>query len=320
MNITIVGAGLFGATVARLLIEKGHRIRLIEERPVVGGMAHDEMRKGIWVHKHGAHIFHTKSEEIWYFVNQFGKFNNYVHTVFALVDEQYVSFPPNTLTYQQLGTSNEQVVFDKLFSGYSRKQWGGQVHDWAISRIPFRNTLNNIYFSGEYQGIPVNGYTSLIKTMLDGIQVEHRKFTVNDLSSSDLVIYSGSLDELFDYQYGKLEYRSLQFKEYEFSGDSQGCAVINYPSIDVPYTRTIEHKHFYYQECDNTIVSYEYPCADDGTNERYYPILSENNQVLYNQYRNLLPSNVMIGGRLGSYAYLNMTDVIEQAFQLSRQF
>jgi len=320
MEVTVVGAGLFGATVARLLTDKGHCVRLVEERPVVGGMAYDELHRGIRVHTHGAHIFHTKSEEVWRFVNRFGKFNNYVHTVWCSLNGQYISFPPNLMTYQQLGSNDRQVIHDKLLDGYSKKQWGGITPDWAISRIPFRTTFDNNYFSGEHQGIPVNGYTSLVQAMIAGIPLEHRKFTLADVGATERVIYSGAIDELFDYRFGKLGYRSLRFDVQELRGDYQGCAVVNYPSPDIPYTRSIEHKHFLYQKSAVTVVSFEHPCSFDGTNERYYPILTPENQCLYCKYMGLLPSNVTVGGRLGNYSYCDMTQCIEQAFTLCKTY
>jgi len=320
MDVTIVGAGLFGATTARLLVDKGYAVRLIEERPVVGGLAYDEVVHGIRVHRHGAHIFHTKSEKVWTFMNRFGKFNNYVHTVLCVVDGQFISFPPNLMTYQQLGSNDRHVIYTKLIEGYSRKQWGGIIPDWAISRIPYRTTFDNIYFSGQYQGIPLDGYTALVQAMIAGIPLEHRKFTSHDLATGGRVIYSGAIDELFDYCYGHLGYRSLRFEDRTLPGDYQGCAVINYPAKDVPYTRSIEHKHFMYQTCDNTIVTFEHPCAFDGTNERYYPLLTPENQSRYCRYLGLLPPNVTVGGRLGDYSYYDMTQSVERAFEVASDY
>ena len=191
-----------------------------------------------------------------------------------MVDGQYVSFPPNRMAYQQLGSSDYHAVYDKLFADYTAKQWGGQTPEWAIKRIPFRDTFNNVYFTGEYQGIPVKGYTAMVQAMLADIQVEHRKFTLHEtLRDGELIIYTGAIDELFGFRYGKLGYRSLHFEERELSGDFQGCAVVNHPAIGVLYTRTIEHKHFFYQECENTIVSYEYPHVRYKGSERVQEVL-----------------------------------------------
>jgi UDP-galactopyranose mutase len=314
--ITIVGCGLFGATCARLLKDKRYDVKIIEQRPVVGGTCYDVLQHGIRVHKHGAHIFHTNHETVWKFVNRFATFNHYIHKVLSFVEGQYISLPPNNMTYQQLGCPDHSYIYEKLFKGYSQKQWGADVPETAVARIPFRNTFDDRYFTDKYQGIPCEGYTRMIRKMINGIPLEHRQFTLEQANSTDTIIYSGSLDELFNYRHGKLEYRSLTFREEEHDGDYQGIAVVNYPSPDVPFTRTIEHKHFYYQECDHTVVTYEHPCPWNGTNERYYPVPTAKNQALYAQYQAGLPKNVIVGGRLGTYRYMNMDAVVKQALEI----
>jgi len=317
-DFLIVGAGLFGATCAYLLDKRGFNVNIIE-RSRIAGTCYDVKQRGIMVHKHGAHIFHTKSETVWDFVRQFADFNNYKHRVLCYLEGQYIQFPPNKTTYRQLATDSRDVVYAKLFRGYTLKAWNTKQTD-AIARIPFRDTEDEDYFEDKYQGIPREGYTKMIQNMLGNIPIEYRCFTLEDTQEGKRVIYSGSVDELFDYRFGKLEYMSREFIEKEFAGTFQEVACVNYPSLDVPYVRIIEHKHFSESYFSKTVISYEYPRVFDGTNERYYPVLTERNKSLYRKYKRALPDNVIVGGRLGDYRYYDMDQVINNAIELCQTF
>jgi UDP-galactopyranose mutase len=318
MSIKVVGSGLFGATCARLLADKGYDVQVFEQRPVVAGNCYDEEIEGVLTCKHGVHVFHTNLDKVWDFVNRFAEFNDYVHRVLCYVDGQYISFPPNEQTYQQLGTKDVSILLD----GYSKKMWGDVSDEWlntVQARIPIRFNDDDRYFADKHQGMPIGGYTQMVEKMLAGIPVNHRKFTLQDVSSNDTVIYSGSIDELFDYQFGKLDYRSLSFLTVPRGDERQPVAVVNYPSLDTPCIRTVDYSYFYNQP-SNQLLVYEYPEAFNGENERYYPINDTDNLELYGKYLTLLPSNVIVGGRLGSYQYLNMDQVILRAFDISGKF
>jgi UDP-galactopyranose mutase len=322
-EIIVVGAGLFGATCARLLFDKGYDVTIYEQREHIGGNCYDKKQGGIMVHKHGPHIFHTNNEKVWKFVTQYTKFNNYTHKVLSHVGGQYISFPPNKMTYQQLGASSKQVIYDKMFDGYTRKQWGAQSEagrQEAVARIPWRTTFDDRMFTDKYQGIPVDGYTAMISNIIGDIPVKFERFQDVDAYSPKTIIYSGSLDELFDYKYGELGYRSLRFEDRKITGDFQGCAVVNYPDYAIPFTRITEHRHFYYNPAAPTsesIVTYEYPEQFvPGTNERYYPMPEYYQRIRYQKYLDMKPDNLIVGGRLGSYRYIDMDETIERAMKV----
>jgi len=327
MNIIIVGAGLFGTTCARLLQDKGHTVQIVEQRPHIGGNCYDVEQNGIMVHKHGPHIFHTNNEEVWEFLNRFTKFNNYVHKCKCSVNGKLIQFPPNQTTLEQLGS--KEAIIEKLFVPFTQKAWGTQ-HTSVWDRFQPREDRDEQYFLDEYQGIPVGGYTKMIQRMLKDIPVVHRRFTVEDITEkdgvvdqwicADKIIYSGSIDELFKYKYGTLPYMSRRFEEDGYKGWFQDIAVINYPDADHLVLRTIDHQHFYpenyTEERKITIFTREFPAKYDGTNERYYPIETPENRALYEKYLELLPQDVIVGGRLGSYRYMDMDTTIEQAFNI----
>jgi len=352
MKVLVIGAGLFGCTCARLLADAGHKVKVIERGKKPGGICRDERRaSGLIVHTYGPHIFHTDNEQIWSFINRFTSFNNYVHRVFSFVGGQYISFPPNKLTYQQLGikgnglTKDEHsLIFEKLFRDYSRKMWGEDcfigrpglmgntglnVVQAAMKRIKWRDTFETRMFLDKYQGIPINGYSAMFDKMLEGIDVEYgRTFYHKDLLASlneyHRIIYSGSLDVISGYSEGELEYRTINFLEREVKDNLFGNAVINFPEWEVPYTRATEHKYFYPDTADSfetSVVTYEVPASfrrGEGQ-ERMYPVNDCYNTGLYKRYKEKLNySNLYFGGRLGSYQYLDMDKVMWQAFSLVR--
>lgn len=350
----IVGAGLFGATCAYELNKCGKKVLVIDKRNHIGGNIYTELNEGINVHKYGAHIFHTSNKEIWNYINQFGEFNNFINSPIARYKNETYNLPFNMNTFSQIWkdvflpedaikkieeerfkgepTNLEEqamslvgkTIYEKLVKEYTEKQWGKDCKDlptFIIKRLPVRFTYNNNYFNDIYQGIPKEGYTKLIERMLDGIEVRLNTDFLNDKeyyeSISDKIIYTGTIDGYYDYCYGKLEYRSLRFEEEIIKTDNwQGNAVINWTSHRVPFTRTIEHKHFNNDISNKTIISYEYPCKNDL--EPYYPINNEKNDKLYQKYKKLAETskNVLFGGRLGLYKYYDMDKTIEEALKL----
>lgn len=331
IDYLIVGAGLFGAVCARELTDAGKRVLVIEKRDHVGGMVHTERVDGILVQKHGGHIFHTDSKRLWDYVNRFATFRQYEHRVKAFYKGVVYSFPPNLMTCQQLGVKAgtkeaEQALKETFFEGYTAKQWGkplSEVPASVIKRIPIRHNWDDRYFSDEYQGMPVEGYTEMVEAMLDGVHVELRKDAKNGFrTDGQKVVFTGPLDEFFHYRLGRLDYRSLRFEHERIEQRSyQGCATMNYTDVNVPYTRILEHKYFYPANVDHTLITREYPERYDGSNEPYYPIEDAANRGLYNQYRAMADSLswLHLGGRMAEYRYYDMHQVIASALNLCKK-
>lgn len=348
----IVGAGIYGATFARLATDAGKKCLVIDKRSHIAGNCYDERREGILVNLYGGHIFHTNSKPVWEFVNRFATFSDYVHRVKVSYHGNLYSFPINLQTFKQVwGLDSveevkarlererihrpqpnffEDYVLDQVglelynifFKGYTEKQWNRSPEDLPASiarRIPIRLTDDDRYFSDKFQGMPVDGYTAMVERMLDGIEVRLGEELGGwwDRSWFTKVVYSGPLDALFDYRYGPLEYRSLGFSHEVMDGDFQGCATVNYTQVEVPYTRIIEWKHFRPEESHaQTVITREFPRT---TGEPYYPINDEKNNLAYRQYKSLVPDWMIVGGRLGSYQYLNMDQAIAQAMKDARR-
>ena len=357
----IVGAGLFGAVFAREAKKAGKTCLVIDKREHVAGNIYTEEIEGISVHKYGAHIFHTSSKEVWNYVNQFAEFNRYTNAPIANYKGEIYNLPFNMNTFQQLWkvttpkeakakieaqkkeyavkhpkNLEEQAVslvgwdvYTKLVKGYTEKQWGKRASElpaFIIKRLPVRFTYDNNYFNDDYQGIPIGGYTKMIERMLDGIEV---RLNVNYLTNrkeyeqlADTVVYTGMIDEYFDYCYGELEYRSLRFETEVLDEENyQGNAVVNYTEYEVPYTRIIEHKHFEYGTQEKTVITREYPKAWQKGDEPYYPMNDEKNAALYKKYEELAQKegNVIFGGRLGQYKYYDMDDTVEAALECARK-
>jgi len=354
----IIGCGLFGSTFARLATDVGKTCLIIDKREHIGGNCYTENVEGINVHKYGAHIFHTSNKYVWDFVNRFAEFNNYINSPKAIYQDKMYSLPFNMNTFYELwgvtcpqkakeiienqrfkGTPTnleEQAlslvgedIYVKLIKTYTEKQWGlktTELPPFIIKRLPLRFTFDNNYFNDKYQGIPIGGYTKLFENMLDGIEIkldtnyfENREY-FNSLAHQ--VVYTGCIDEFFDYEFGKLEYRSLKFQHKIFDTENyQGNAVINYCDYSVPYTRTIEHKHFEKVNTDKTVITYEYPENHTQSSIPYYPINNDTNQKIYKKYKDKSNSltKFIFGGRLSEYKYMDMHVVIESAINLFKK-
>ena len=355
----IIGSGLYGATTAYMAKQQGKRCLVLERRKQTGGNIRDEWRDGINVHLYGAHIFHTDNEHVWNFVNKFTNFVPYVHTVMAHKGGKMYHLPINLNTfydvyatirpdevamileyehqkeyYKQPKNLEEKAVnligrtlYELLVKDYSEKQWGKKAVNLSpkiITRLPIRETFDNRYFDDRFQGVPEEGYAKMINRMLDGIEIKTGVDFLSDrnywVSQANEIIYTGPVDELMDYQHGELGYRSLRFETVTLEQRNyQGTAVVNETGADVAYTRTIEHKHFYYNNStEHTIITKEYPEIWKRRQEPYYVINNEENNRLYNEYCKMIKSvfpTIRLGGRLGSYQYYDMDDVIAKALQ-----
>ncbi len=353
----IVGAGLFGCVFAHEATKAGKKCLVIDKRAHVGGNVYCENIDGINVHKYGAHIFHTNDKQIWDYVNQFAEFNNYINSPVSISKGKLYNLPFNMNTFYQLwGTKTpdeaktiienqikeygyekpknleEQAlsligkdVYETLIKEYTEKQWGKKATDlpaFIIKRLPVRYTFNNNYFNDKYQGIPVGGYNKIIDGLLDGIETKTNiDFFENKDELTALVskiVYTGKIDEFFDYKYGNLEYRSLRFENTRLEKENhQGNAVVNYNDGDIPYTRIIEHKHFEFGKQNHTVITKEFSEEWTKEKEAYYPINNEENQNKYQQYKalSLQESNIIFGGRLAEYKYYDMHQIIASALQ-----
>ncbi|MBM7541089.1 UDP-galactopyranose mutase [Amphibacillus cookii] len=352
----IVGAGLFGSVFAYEANKRGKKCLVIDKRGHVGGNVYTEEVEGIHVHKYGAHIFHTNNKQIWDYVNQFAEFNRYTNAPVANYKGEIYNLPFNMNTFNKLWgvTTPEQAkqridqqriaakvenptnleeqaislvgtdIYEKLIKGYTEKQWGRsakQLPAFIIKRLPVRFTYDNNYFNDRYQGIPIGGYTAIIEKMLAGIDVrlnvDFFKEREQLESLADKVVFTGMIDQYFDYQFGVLDYRSLQFETQVLSttDNFQGNAVVNYTDRETPYTRIIEHKHFEFGKQDHTVITKEYPIEWEYGLEPYYPINNAENNAIYKQYKTLAEkeSTVLFGGRLATYKYYDMHQVIGEA-------
>ena len=331
-----------------------------DKRNHIAGNIYTENVNNINIHKYGAHIFHTSNEEIWKYINQFATFNNYINSPVALYENELFNLPFNMNTFYQLwktrtpdeakkiireqvaeyGTANPQNleeqalslvgkdIYVKLIKGYTEKQWGRSASElpaFIIRRLPLRYTFDNNYFNDIYQGIPIGGYTGIIQNMLTGIEVQLNTNYFDDRDYFDglahKTVFTGMIDQFFDYKFGTLEYRSLKFEHKELETDNyQGNAVVNYTEQHIPYTRIIEHKHFEFGTQANTIITYEYPDQWDKTKEPYYPINDDTNDAVYKKYSELKKgSSTMFGGRLADYKYYDMHHVLAHALKGVRE-
>lgn len=352
----IVGSGLYGSVCADLLGRAGKKCLVLEKRPHIGGNIYTEEIEGIQVHRYGAHIFHTSDREVWNYINQFAEFNNFVNAPVANYKGEIYNLPFNMNTFSRMwnistpqearaiikkqraeagngskpANLEEQAlslvgrdVYEKLVKGYTEKQWGRKCSElpaFIIRRLPLRFVYDNNYFNDRYQGIPIGGYTQIIEQMLQhaDVQTDTDFFTYRKDHEGEYqtVIYTGMLDQYFDYCCGPLEYRSLRFETEILNTDNyQGCAVVNYTDSDTPYTRIIEHKHFEFGQQEKTVITREYPQRWEPGLEAYYSLNDEKNMKRLEQYRRLvkLEKNVIFGGRLGTYSYYNMDQIIRQA-------
>lgn len=353
----IVGAGLFGSIFAYEAKKRGKSCLVIEKREHIGGNIYCEKIEDINVHKYGAHIFHTSNKEVWEYINQFAEFNNYINAPVAVYKDELYNLPFNMNTFSKMWGIRtpkeakeiiaEQIkelnitepknleeqalslvgrdVYEKLIKGYTEKQWARDCVDlpaFIIKRLPLRFTYDNNYFNDRYQGIPIGGYTPIIEKMLEGItvkcNVDYFDFVKENPHIASKTVFTGQIDQFFNYKLGVLEYRSVHFETEVIDTDNyQGNAVVNYTEREVPYTRVIEHKHFEYGTQPKTVISREYSSEWKIGDEPYYPINNERNNSLYLEYKKLADEtpNVIFGGRLGQYKYYDMDKVIVAALE-----
>ncbi len=343
---------MFGSVFAREMLDRGKKVLIIDQRSHLGGNCYTDRRNDINVHVYGPHIFHTNSKPIWTYINRFAEFNHFVNRAKVNYKGQIYSFPINLMTmYQMFGATTPaeaRAVLDQLtipaksdnleswalsqvgkqlyetfIHGYTKKQWMREPRDLPstiIKRLPIRFTYDDNYYNHRYQGIPIGGYTQIFHKLIDDAEVKlNCPFEKKDMALARKTLYTGRIDEFFDYSLGDLEYRSLRFEHYDLEGDYQGVAQMNYTEESVPYTRSIEHKHFEFKELPHTIVTLEYPDVYDRNKTPYYPVGDDKNQELHGRYLMLAKAQdeVIFGGRLGHYKYFDMDQTIGAALALA---
>jgi len=372
-DLIVVGAGLFGSVVAHAMREAGKRVLVVERRGHVGGNCYTRNESGINVHIYGAHIFRTARREVWDFIRKFAEFNHFVNSPVAVHHGQTYNMPFNMNTFSRIwgvttpaearariAEQRKEVcgepknleekaislvgrdVYEILIREYTEKQWGRSCKDLPadiIRRLPVRFVYDNNYFNDPFQGIPMGGYTAIFEKMLRGCKIllntDYKQFRAQHSEMAGVpVLYTGAIDEYFDFACGPLEYRSLRFdhERHDETDNLQGVAVVNYTDKSVPYTRTIEHKHFEFgcqpvatvksesahrmADLPFTIVSKEYSFEWRPGDEPYYPVNDAKNQTRYEEYRKLAElerGRIIFGGRLGTYRYSDMQDTIIDA-------
>ncbi|MEY3678583.1 MAG: hypothetical protein RI924_724 [Bacteroidota bacterium] len=353
----IVGSGLFGAVFAHEASLRGKKCLVIDKRDHSGGNVYCKQLEGIQVHWYGAHIFHTNDQKIWDYVNRFADFNRYTNSPLANYKGQLFNLPFNMNTFYQLwgvktpaeaqnkiagqvkslpftraSNLEEQAllmvgpdIYEKLVRHYTEKQWGTKASSlpaFIIKRLPLRFTFDNNYFNDHYQGIPLGGYNQIIESLLKGVELRLRTDFFCERSHFESiakkVVYTGKIDEYFNYCLGELAYRSLRFEHQTMDiPNYQGNAVVNYTDAETPYTRIIEHKHFEFGQQSKTIITREYPALGTKNMEPYYPVNDDRNTQVFNQYKALAArqKQVIFGGRLAEYRYYDMHQVIASALK-----
>ncbi|MFM1756178.1 MAG: hypothetical protein RL621_1126, partial [Bacteroidota bacterium] len=351
----IVGSGLFGAVFAHEMKKRGRTCLIIEKRNHAGGNIFCEKIEDINVHKYGPHIFHTNDLNIWNYVNQFVEFNRFTYSPIAIHKNKAFNLPFNMNTFTQLWgvikpeeaerKINEQVklsgitspqnleeqaiflvgkdIYEILIKGYTEKQWGKpakELPNFIINRLPVRFTYDNNYFNDKYQGIPIGGYNKIIDKLLQGIELKlnvdyhlDREYW-NSIASK--VVYTGPIDEFYDFRFGHLEYRSLKFESEILEMENfQGNAGVNYTDSETPFTRIVEHKHFEYGTQKRTVITKEYSVSWKPGMEPFYPINDTLNNQIFSQYKKLteFESKFIFGGRLAEYKYYDMHQIIGSA-------
>lgn len=361
MKFLMVGAGLSGAVIGRHLAEAGHDITVVDTRPHVAGNCHTERcaQTGVLVHVYGPHIFHTDDTEVWDYVNRYETFRPYKNRVKTVSGGQVYSLPINLHTINQFfgkamnpsearafieaqadttitdpQTFEEQALrfvgaslYVAFFKGYTQKQWGchpSELPASILKRLPVRFNYDDNYFFHRFQGMPENGYTAMVERILDhpGITLRlNTRFSRDQAGAYDHVFYAGPLDGWYDYDIGRLGYRTLDFERFTHDGDYQGCAVMNYGDVQVPFTRITEHKHFAPWETHQGSVCYREFSRECGPNDiPYYPVRLIKEKALLADYvaRAQAEKNVTFVGRLGTYRYLDMDVTIREALDCAR--
>ena len=342
--------------------KKGKKCLVIDKRDHIAGNIYTKETENINVHQYGAHIFHTSDRKIWDYVNSFADFNNYINSPVAVYKDELYNLPFNMNTFSKMWNIKtpseakaiiekqieelnitepqnleEQAlslvgtdVYEKLIKGYTEKQWGRNCKElpaFIIKRLPLRFTYDNNYFNDRYQGIPIGGYTKIVEKMLEGSDVlldtDYFEFIKDNEGIADKVLFTGMIDEYYDFCYGHLEYRTVRFETEVLDCDNyQGNAVVNYTDREVPYTRIIEHKHFEFGKQEKTIISREYSTEWEPGMEPYYPVNNERNNDLFEKYKALADKEekVIFGGRLGNYKYYDMDKVIIAALEAVEKY
>lgn len=357
-NILIVGAGFSGVVIGRQLAEQGHLVRIIDKRPHIAGNCYDarDEKTQVMVHTYGPHIFHTDNQEVWNFIQKYSQMMPYVNRVKATYNGKVFSLPINLHTINQFfektcspdearelirdkgdssitdpKTFEEQALkfvgkelYEAFFKGYTIKQWGmspAELPASILKRLPIRFNYDDNYFNHKFQGMPKDGYTEMVKKISEhpNIKVElATEFDLSERNAYDHVFYSGPLDAFYQYQFGRLGYRTLDFEKFTFTGDYQGCAVMNYCEQNVPYTRITEHKYFSPWESHEGSVCYkEYSRSCEPEDIPYYPIRQVGEMALLDKYLTLAKAekNITFVGRLGTYRYLDMDVTIAEALK-----
>jgi UDP-galactopyranose mutase len=353
----VVGSGLFGSVFSYEAKKRGKKCLVIDKRSHAGGNIYCESVEGINVHKYGPHVFHTNDQSIWEYVKSFVEFNHFTCNTLANYKGELYNLPFNMNTFYQLwkvktpqeakdkiasqrknlnitepGNLEEQAlslvgqdVYEKLIKGYTEKQWGRSAVElpaFIIKRLPVRFTFDNNYFNDRYQGIPIGGYNKLTDGLLKDIEV---RLNVDYFAAreeldalADKLVFTGKLDQYFNYRFGQLEYRSLKFEHEVLDLDNyQGNAIVNYTERAIPYTRVIEHKHFEFGTQQKTVITKEFPQEWTNEKEPYYPINDQKNSAIFKQYQELAEQekNVVFGGRLAEYRYYDMHQIIGSALK-----
>ena len=355
----IVGSGLFGSVFAYEANKAGKKCLVIEKRKHIAGNCHTENKDGINIHTYGPHIFHTNDRGIWEWISQFTEFHSYKHSPKVNYRDKIYSFPINLMTLHQLWGVNtpeeakkrleeesipcerpsnleewilSQVgrdIYETFIKGYTKKQWNRdpkELPSSIIKRLPIRTSYDDNYFFDKYQGIPVGGYTQIFERLLDGIEVRLDTDYFSDRQMYDSMaaktVFTGKIDEFFDYRFGELEYRSLRFENERIEKeDYQGCSIVNYTEYEIPFTRITEHKHFENSKSEVTWITKEYPKDYNRDEVPYYPVNDEKNNAIYGKYKELAKEreNVIFGGRLAEYKYYDMHQIIGSALSKSKK-
>ena len=362
----VVGSGLYGAVFANEAKKHGKSVLVVEKRNTIGGNVYTEQINGINVHKYGAHIFHTNDENVWNYVNRYASFNRFTNSPVANYKGELYSLPFNMYTFNKMWgiTTPEEAksiieeqrkeishtpknleeqaislvgrdIFEKLIKGYTEKQWGRDCKElppFIIKRLPVRFIFDNNYFNAQYQGIPIGGYTNMVTSMLNGVEVRLNSDFLSNREElkriAKKIVYTGPIDAYFDFRYGALEYRSVHFETEVLNvSNYQGNAAVNYTDKETPWTRIIEHKWFEFgkdingNDIPGTVISREYSTEWKLGDEPYYPVNDEKNSKLFNKYKVLAnnETNVIFGGRLGEYKYYDMDQVIATALNCTEK-
>ena len=320
MKALVVGGGLSGITSAILLKEKGYHVEIFETRHHIGGNCYDKKIENIMVHQYGPHGFHTNNKKVWDFLNRFSDFNDVCLRVHGNTSEGIIPLPFSPATKKIIGDKTPQQIKELIFKDYSEKMWGIPWERFPSSisgRVPTkRDNPSACFHLDKYQGIPTNGYTSMFANMLDEIKInlncapkeyQNQKY--------DILVYTGKIDEFFNYQYGWLEYRSLKI-QFETAKRRPLLFQLNECNSDNAWTRSVDHSHWHNQDLTETVISREYPCEHTKNNIPFYPKPFGDNQEKYKKYKKIadLLSNVIFVGRLATYKYLDMDDAIAQVF------